>query len=620
MSISKKFTSVSCNSLGAGSESAHLFFAVLKRYLVEFFRRLNVTRLTDIIKLRNFMVFALTISCAFFVVGCKEAVLSSPEQVEAFKNAGPIMPEVDVDRLLGARNASGIYEVSTGDVLEFQMPTVLTAVSPDSYKNKLTKVEPHLSRISDSGFITLPIIGQIDVDGRTLASIEDEVVGLYYPKYLVVRPSVVCTVKEYRMENVTVVGAVAAPGVYQMKNNEMSLVNLIMKAGGIVEDGASLITIKNPKRNYHSYVKSPESVEVTESVFEPEIYSGMTPGSVEIIESVPEVSMNNNYIEYDSGVVPIVEADEVVNLEELEFDLVFRPGNSTPSAGVVVIERDGRELYSSYLDITNRGQRIEYIRGLEAVAGHSQANIVSQALEQLASQLAPAVVSGNVTTFSIEDDELYSAADEYHSSDSSHSGCATCDDNYIEYPAAEKQVSSYNYDEPVVSYVEPVAVAGSGSATVAMASAGSVDAMQPIVLPVKGLNIPFADVDLVEGDVVEVKRLNGEVFTVIGLAKEPGAFPYPPDVHYNLMQAIGFAGGVDMIADPRFVSIYRQGRNGSVVSATFRIDDKFRTSSYNVMIKSGDVISVENTARTKMNALVHQVLRINVGLYAKPGF
>jgi len=38
---------------------------------------------------------------------------------------------------------------------------------------------------------------------------------------------------------------VAEPGLYRLRRDEMSLVAALMKAGGIVEDGASLITIQH---------------------------------------------------------------------------------------------------------------------------------------------------------------------------------------------------------------------------------------------------------------------------------------------------------------------------------------------------------------------------------------
>ncbi|MCD4831500.1 MAG: SLBB domain-containing protein [Anaerohalosphaeraceae bacterium] len=594
------------------------------------------------IKLRRFLVLIAVFGAIMtFAGGCQEAVESSNGQISAFEKAGPISPEVDLDSLFSAKNNSGLYTVCSGDVLELQMPAVMAAFSPKLHDSPSDLIKPHLSRVSDSGMITLPIIGEISAAGKTLATIESEVVGLYYPKYLVLRPSVVCNVKEYRVENVTVVGAVVSPGVYKMRNNEMSLVNLLMKAGGIIEDGASLITIKNPKRQNinRAYITNDKNEIKQVPVYQP----------------VPAESVRNEYISYTSTIAPAATYEPVefvepitihepvaampvnpIDYDSLEFDLVFSPAAGSSKEGMLKVNNGQQTVYSSYIDLTDSIARSGYIRSLETVIGAGQANIIGFALEQLASQMVGTMASSPVLTLSIEDDQLLDAADEYGDSDDSYKGCPTCDTHsssnhynynnsssynsqYISQPGASTEVV-FVEPEPTAyapatnnAYIEPANM--SLPSTVAGA-----DNLNHIVLPIKGLNIPFADVAIMEGDVVEVKRLNEAVFTVMGLAKEPGAFPYPPDVKYNLMQAIGFAGGVDLIADPRFVSVYRQDSNGAIVSATFRIDKNFRQKSYGVSIKPGDVISIEVTPRTKMNVLLHQVLRINVGLYVKPGF
>lgn len=116
--------------------------------------------------------------------------------------------------------------------------------------------------------------------------------------------------------------------------------------------------------------------------------------------------------------------------------------------------------------------------------------------------------------------------------------------------------------------------------------------------------------------VCEVKKYQSEnerVFTVIGLVNKSNAFPYPPDVQYNLMEALAFAGGLDMVADPRFLKIYRQDATGKVISATFGIDKKSLADAYSVVIKPGDVVYVDHTFRTRFNKFISDVFHITVG-------
>jgi len=136
------------------------------------------------------------------------------------------------------------------------------------------------------------------------------------------------------------------------------------------------------------------------------------------------------------------------------------------------------------------------------------------------------------------------------------------------------------------------------------------------VLPVVGLNTPFRDVALEEGDTVVVEQIQVPLFSVLGLVSRPGNFPYPPTAEYNLSQAIAFAGGLDPVADPRYVTIYRLGGNGAIVRVPLRLIEKNElTDALGTAIRPGDVVAVEHTPRTRMNTAIHNLLRINTGVY-----
>ena len=366
----------------------------------------------------RYTLFAVLLSGVLLsAVGCGPQ-LSSRFQIERFKKAGPLTPEVDVDTLLKAKMHTGYYRVVESDILELELPAALRVVSDDMTKwfapnNGSKDVESFSYRVSDEGTISLPIVGQLQVAGLTFTEIEKVIVEAYYPKYVEKLPSVVCSVKKYHTSNVTVVGGVTTPGLYRLKSDEMSLVALLMKAGGIIEQGASLITVK----------------------------------------------------------------------------------------------RQG-----------------------------------GQALE-----------AGDANT-----------------------------------PAVGDQ---------------------------AQAPAGPVPAQQNnlIVLPVKDMNIPFSDLALNDGDLVEVIKLNPEVFTVLGPVGSSGVFPYPPDVEYNLAQALAFAGGPDLFLSPRYVTIYRQDADGQVVTVTLSLDRNNYASSTGIKIKPEDVISVEMTAGVRTMMILEKMLDLRFG-------
>ncbi|MFC1781709.1 polysaccharide biosynthesis/export family protein, partial [Planctomycetota bacterium] len=168
------------------------------------------------------IITACAIAClGLSVTGCSPH-LSSPEELEEFNDIGPVTSVSDLGYPTETFGYSGPYRVIPGDVLEFQMPAVLRVLSSDlpewlrpTYGR--TEAEPYLVRVSSSGVITLPIIGEMEVGGKTLAQIEATVIDAYFPRYVVSRPMVVCEVQKYQREServFAVMGLVNKPGIF----------------------------------------------------------------------------------------------------------------------------------------------------------------------------------------------------------------------------------------------------------------------------------------------------------------------------------------------------------------------------------------------------------------------
>jgi len=114
--------------------------------------------------------------------------------------------------------------------------------------------------------------------------------------------------------------------------------------------------------------------------------------------------------------------------------------------------------------------------------------------------------------------------------------------------------------------------------------------------------------------VLEYGRQSERVFTVMGLVRQPNAFPYPPNVQYSLMEALAFAGGLDMVADPRYLKVYRQDVSGEILSATFGIDNNSFADTARVLVKPGDIVYVDHTLRTRTNTFLASVFYIRAGV------
>lgn len=99
-------------------------------------------------------------------------------------------------------------------------------------------------RVTEDGFITFPLLGQVRVGGLTTAQIEKKMEKLLKKDYLV-NPQVSVMVKEFASRKVFVLGAVKEPGSYKLVGRT-TILELISQAGGvnIGESGKNLILLR----------------------------------------------------------------------------------------------------------------------------------------------------------------------------------------------------------------------------------------------------------------------------------------------------------------------------------------------------------------------------------------
>jgi protein involved in polysaccharide export with SLBB domain len=159
-----------------------------------------------------------------------------------------------------------------------------------------------------------------------------------------------------------------------------------------------------------------------------------------------------------------------------------------------------------------------------------------------------------------------------------------------------------------------------GAQAVRMIRQGKNGQPEEVFLPIKGLNIPFENVALQGGETIQVERLDPQSFVVFGLVKKPGSFPYPPGAKYDLIYALGCAGGLDEVADPPYVKIYRRTSDGKTVIGKIRIDGENFVQLASVPLKPGDAVYVEPTTGTRLRTGVANFLsRTNLGFGAVYG-
>jgi len=480
--------------------------------------------------------------CSLFLIvilpvcltGCGDNVHSpTAQELIEFENAGPVPPSVDMNRLVRAKIGGGPYRVVAGDALELTMPAVVRFITAKEFGGNDT-VTPYISRVNSSGNITLPIVGDIKAAGRTLAQIEADIIDAYYPKHVVTRPSVFARVIDYKTARVSITGAVMTPGIYSLRSDQMSLVALLMEAGGIIDEGAALIRINH---SYQDVLNNEEA-------------------------EVKTVAQSFNSQTDLNKMLPVNHAANQIAVEENDIPPFFQQAVSSSAIGALSTRNGEKRPTANQAKIANDNQR----------------PLLVDRLTSKESQVSTSHDGG----------ELFSPI---------------------------KPVR-YDYTKSNPIHASKISAPGESLRIQRITETSSPRQSESLVLPIKGLNIPFTDVALQDGDSVIVERLQQPLFTVMGLVNSPGNFPYPPDVHYTLMQAIGFAGGLNLIADPRYVTVYRLKRDGACVSATFPIRGKKKVvDASNTLIKPGDIVAVEHTPRTRTALFLDRAFRITIGTY-----
>ncbi len=120
------------------------------------------------------------------------------------------------------------YLLGSGDLLQI---TVFEA------ENLNTK-----TRVSSRGYVTLPLLGQIQVKGHTAREAEIKIEALYREKYIK-DPHVSVFVEEHVSQRVTLVGQFKKPGTYDYFSQQR-LLDVLALAGGFSENAGNTIQIR----------------------------------------------------------------------------------------------------------------------------------------------------------------------------------------------------------------------------------------------------------------------------------------------------------------------------------------------------------------------------------------
>jgi polysaccharide export outer membrane protein len=141
--------------------------------------------------------------------------------------------------------SSADYKIGPEDLLEI---TVFQASELNS-----------IVRVSASGFIKLSLIDKIEAAGLTVQELES-LICKKMEKYLA-EPVVSVFVKEYRSQQIAVLGSVKNPGVFYV-TGQRYLLDLLSMAGGLNPDSGDICIIQRASMTNHEGIEQAENLVV----------------------------------------------------------------------------------------------------------------------------------------------------------------------------------------------------------------------------------------------------------------------------------------------------------------------------------------------------------------------
>jgi polysaccharide export outer membrane protein len=131
--------------------------------------------------------------------------------------------------LAGAQNQPLEYRLGSGDLVRIQV-----------FQNPELTVE---TRVSETGAITFPLIGEVVIGGLTIADAEQTVAKRLAAGNFIERPQVNIVLVANRGNQVSVLGHVNRPGRFPLETFDIRLSEMLAVGGGIAVGGADVAII-----------------------------------------------------------------------------------------------------------------------------------------------------------------------------------------------------------------------------------------------------------------------------------------------------------------------------------------------------------------------------------------
>jgi polysaccharide export outer membrane protein len=144
----------------------------------------------------------------------------------------------------GLQDASIVSPPQTGKGTEFPEPENDYRLGPeDEITIEVLEAAEFSGKrfpVGPDGDVRLPLVGRLHAEGLSVAQFEEQLSKRL--SEFIRDPNATVTVAEYRSQPVSVIGAVASPGVHQLRGRK-TLIEILSLAGGVREDAGHAVKI-----------------------------------------------------------------------------------------------------------------------------------------------------------------------------------------------------------------------------------------------------------------------------------------------------------------------------------------------------------------------------------------
>lgn len=103
------------------------------------------------------------------------------------------------------------------------------------------------SRIAENGVISYPLLGSVNLGGKTLAEAERQIASALADGGFVIKPQVTISLAQIRSSQISILGQITRPGRYPLETANLKVSDMIAIAGGPSATGADTVILSGTR-------------------------------------------------------------------------------------------------------------------------------------------------------------------------------------------------------------------------------------------------------------------------------------------------------------------------------------------------------------------------------------